>query len=144
MWFASGALLLIAATATAQDAAFVQEYAASEAVDGPGTVYLLAIASGLLEPSTSYTAESIADATVDDAARFADGSQLSVAQFSYLVSIYLDTPRGLMGTLFPGPRYAVRDLRREEILLFADDAGAPMPGEAALRTIRRALSREAQ
>lgn len=135
LWFIF-ALALVGSTG-AQEGQFVDSYSSSEAVDGSRTVYLLAIGAGTLEPTTPYSADAVERATLAGLERYAAEKPISLSELAFLVSRYFDIRPGLMGRLFPGPRYALRDLRREDIVLYDVDAAAPVPGAVALRTIRR-------
>lgn len=133
-------LVYLASTAVAQQASFTASYAASDAVTGERTIYLLGIAVGRLEPGTPFSAAAVEQALVRGAETYATGAPLALGEFAYLLSNYFQIEPGMMGRLFPGPRYALRDLRRERIILLEADASSPVPGDVALRTIRRALA----
>lgn len=131
--------LAVTVSAWAQSADFVANYAARERVRGDETVFLLAIATGMIPADAAFTPESVASATLPVAGRFASDQPLSLAGLAYLITRYLDIRSGLMGRLLPGPRYALRDLRHERIVLYEANPQAPVPGGVALRTIRRAI-----
>jgi hypothetical protein len=135
-------LVFLGSFALAQQASFVQAYADSESVTGTQTIYLLGIATGRLEPTAPFSEDSIARATIREAQEYATAQTLSLSEFAFLLATYFTIEPGMMGRLFPGPRYALRDLRREQIILYEADASSPVPGDVALRTLRRALDWE--
>jgi len=135
LWFVFA--LASVGSSAAQEGQFVDSYATSEAVDGSRTVFLLAIGAGTLEPTTPYSAAAVEQATLTGLEQYATEKPISLSELAFLVSRYFDIRPGLMGRLFPSPRYALRDLRREKIVLYDVDAAAPVPGAVALRTIGR-------
>jgi hypothetical protein len=101
--------------------------------------YAVLAAAGILPP------EAPLEAALEPKSRKALGwserpaeDALTVAEFSYLVMQGFDIPGGLMYRLFPGPRYAVRELRFRRILTERVDAGEPIRGVQALRVIGNA------
>lgn len=141
LWRLAWLLLFLTITigAFAQRADFVERYASRDAVPGDETVFLLALATGRLPADARFTAEAVDQATIPDARALATSAPLTLGELSFLIARYLEVQPGLMGRLLPGPRYALRDLRNERIVLYEANAGAPVPGEVALRTIRRAV-----
>lgn len=138
------AMALFAANGVvAQEAAFVARYAESESVTGVETAYLLSIATGLASPGDPFDAQTVQESAPQRVRDLVTQDPLTLGEFSFLLTTYFEITDGLMGRLFPGPRYALRDLRRERVLFFRADAGSPVPGETALRTIRRAAALEA-
>lgn len=125
--------------AVAQEARFVSRYAAEDAVTGTETIVLLAIGRGLLEPDAPMTQRTLERASLPAVERYANDEPLSLAEFAYLVATYFEIQPSLMGRLFPGPRYSIRDLRSERIIFYEADAATPVPGEVALRVIGRAV-----
>ena len=131
--------MALAVTAMGQQARFVDEYAQQPRVDGAETIYLLAVATGELDVTTPFSLDVAEQAAGERTRHLADRDTLTLSELAFLISSHLDIRTGLMNTLFPGPRYALRDLRRERVILYDVDAASPVPGEVALRTIRRAL-----
>ncbi len=126
----------------AQSAVFVEAYAQSEAIRGDQTVFLLGIAIGRLEPDAQYSDAAVERAAIRSTEQYAAGEPLTLSEFAYLLSEYFEIRPSMMGRLFPGPRYALRDMRAERVLFYEADAAAPVPGDVALRTMRRALAWE--
>lgn len=126
-----------------QSAEFVESYATLDAVTGDQTVFLLGIAVGRLEPDARFDDGTIERAAIRSVEPYATAAPLNLSEFAFLLSEYFEIRPSMMGRLFPGPRYALRDLRTERVLFYEADAAAPVPGEVALRTIRRALAWEA-
>lgn len=136
-WFTL--LVLLGSLAFAQRASFTASYAASRQITGDQTIYLLGIAVGRLDPGAAFDESAVEQAMIRGVEEYATDNALSLGEFAFLLSSYFEIEPGMMGRLFPGPRYALRDLRRERIILYEADASAPVPGDVALRTIRRAL-----
>lgn len=135
-------IALVGLSLFGQSASFVEAYAQSEAVEGDQTVFLLGIAVGRLEPDAQFNAAAVERATIRSVELYAASEQLTLSEFSFLLAEYFEIRPSMMGRLFPGPRYALRDLRSERVLFYEADAAAPVPGDVALRTIRRALASE--
>ncbi|MFW6212344.1 MAG: hypothetical protein ACOC8L_05545 [Spirochaetota bacterium] len=136
-------LALVGLTLSGQSAAFVESYADSEAVAGDQTIFLLGIAVGRLEPDARFDESTVQRAAVRSTLAYAVPAPLTLAEFAFLLSEYFEIRPSMMGRLFPGPRYALRDLRTERVIFYEADATAPVPGDVALRTIRRAMTWEA-
>ncbi len=78
-----------------------------------------------------------------DLSRYGVGSasdEVSLGVFAFMLQQELDLPRGIGSTLFPGPRYAVRDLRFLGIIVQSGDAASAISGEEALSLTGRALA----
>lgn len=65
---------------------------------------------------------------------------VSMGQFAFWVARAFDIPGGVMYSLFPGPRYALRELSARRIVPGRPDGGRPISGEEALRIIGNALA----
>jgi hypothetical protein len=136
-------LVGLAGAIAAQSASFVETYAEAPAIGGAETLYLLGVAIGRLEPDDPFTEANVTRAAIRGTEEYVE-RELTLHEFAFLVAEYFVVRPSMMGRLFPSPRYALRDLRSERILLYDADALARVPGDVALRTIRRALEWEAQ
>jgi hypothetical protein len=131
----AGAALL---PAWAQSNGFIDSVIGSKAINASEAAYLILVAS-----------ENLGDD--DDAARaFAmleqlkwvpDGlkadSPINFGQFCYMLMRAFGIKGGLWYQLFPGPRYAYRELRYQVVVQGATDPMMPVSGAAAMRLIGR-------
>ena len=67
---------------------------------------------------------------------------VTLDQFSYMIMTAYNMKGGLMYRLFPGPRYAVRELRHKKILQGISYSTMSLSGERAFRIIGRVLEME--
>lgn len=68
------------------------------------------------------------------------GDTISAGEFAFLLQNQLDLPRGLLSGFFPGPRYALRDLKFLRIIQERAHPDTPISGERAMRILGRALA----
>lgn len=66
-------------------------------------------------------------------------SPITLGQYSYLITRAFDIKEGLFYRLFPGPRYAVRDLAFLGIVREHPNAGRALSGEEAVRILGNTL-----
>ncbi len=69
-------------------------------------------------------------------------SPVTLGQFSHIVMSAYSMEGGLMYRLFPGPRYAVRELRFKKIIQGKTYSTMHISGERAFRILGRVLERE--
>ena len=69
-------------------------------------------------------------------------SSVNLAHFSFMIMSAYNMKGGLMYRIFPGPRYAVRELRYKKILQGKSYSTMSLSGERALRIIGRVLEKE--
>jgi len=60
---------------------------------------------------------------------------ITVGEFSFLIIQLLDLPAGMLYSIFPGPRYAVRELVARGVLAAGVHPGATLSGSEALRIL---------
>ncbi|MBL8965736.1 MAG: hypothetical protein JNG85_01935 [Spirochaetaceae bacterium] len=136
------ATLIFAAVlgAAAQSNALVDELLAQEPARVDYAAYL-ALAAGGAVPETASPAEALEAARAKGwlpAAR-AGEEPLRLDEYSALVMRSLGLKGGLLFSLFPGPRYAYRELAYRGVV---NDSGGPkrrIPGDEALRILRLAM-----
>ncbi|WP_319477947.1 hypothetical protein [Marispirochaeta aestuarii] len=113
-----------------------------ERLSAGSAAYLLTV----LEGDASYGSREEAFGALRSEAVFeflglaAPDAEVNLGQFAHLVQRKLDLPRGLGSTLFPGPRYSLRDLKFLQMVQGRGAPDSPVSGERALRIIGRALS----
>jgi len=132
------ALLLVASAAglSAQSNELIDALL-EEAEAGFGETVYLALTAGELIPE---------DASVEEAVRELDARQwnvkaksaedpMSLGEYSYLLMRIFGIQGGLMYRLFPGPRYATRELAFLEIVRGNPSPGRTLSGEEAMRIL---------
>ena len=105
--------------------------------------YIVLVSQGLLADEASPQEAVQALTNYPSLKRFAESrptETMSVGEFSFLLQELLSIPKGMFSSVFPGPRYAVRDLRFMGIIQSRATAGMELSGERALRILNRALS----
>lgn len=60
---------------------------------------------------------------------------ITLGEYSYLITKAFDIPGGIMYHLFPGPRYAVRELKYMGFVDNNSDPGALVSGDAVVRIL---------
>lgn len=60
---------------------------------------------------------------------------ISVGEFAYLTVQVLDLHGGLLYSIFPGPRYALRELESRRLIPLTAHPGDPISGRAALQVL---------
>jgi hypothetical protein len=135
--------ILIVATALglgAQSNQLVDDLLAEEQATLGKTAYMTLAAAGLVSPDSSPAVavqmlgelgwlDSIAD----------EDAPISVGQYSQIVMQAFEMPGGLMYRLFPGPRYATREMAYRGLLDRALEPGDPLSGEEVLRILSYVL-----
>ena len=61
-------------------------------------------------------------------------------RFAYMLMLSYDRSGGIFYSLFPGPRYALRELRHERVIRDGGDPNDPLSGSRGLRLVGRMLS----
>ncbi len=64
-------------------------------------------------------------------------SAIRMDEYSYLLMLAYDLNGGFMYSLFPGPRYAIRELRHEIVLSDTEDPSQLLPPHRAVRILER-------
>ncbi|NCN06002.1 MAG: hypothetical protein GW949_10275 [Spirochaetales bacterium] len=109
---------------------------------GHGAYILLVTSQAIDEASTP--AQAVEELLAyDSGSRFANHQPtdtIDLGEFVYLTQDILEIPRGLWSSVFPGPRYSLRDLEFLGIIQGQAATHSIITGERALRIINRALS----
>ncbi|MCF7929533.1 MAG: hypothetical protein K9L68_12225 [Spirochaetales bacterium] len=104
-------------------------------------VYLTMVASGQLEENAGEEdALSALEATGWNLPSKAVESPITLGEASYLYMKALDIPGGLFYSLFPGPRYAYRELLYLDLIPRRSGPGVTVSGEEAVGLLSRALA----
>ncbi len=134
-------ILLTAGIAAAQSSTRVDRILARVSIDNRSAAYLAVASANLIDPDDSGTVAlevlgdlgfNVESLDPDEPARLAD--------FAYMLMLAHDLPGGIMYSLFPGPRYAYRDMRHERLIRGSGDPGEPFSGRRAMRIVGRVLS----
>ena len=132
---------LIASPAVSQTAERIDEILDQEELTAGAAAYIAA-ASGNVVSDSADGAEALnaladlgfpADAvSVDDPVR--------LDQFSYMLMLSHERSGGILYTLFPGPRYALRELEHERVVRGGGDPGDTLTGSRGLRLVGRLIT----
>jgi hypothetical protein len=137
-------LLLIAPlTIFGQSNQLIDEILGQQELQIGHAAYILLVTTQDLDESATTSQAFTALTSTPVGSRFANKSPqdtLSLGEFAYLAQGLLTIPKGLFSTIFPSPRYAVRDLRFMGIIQGRSYPGMAISGERGLRIINRALS----
>ncbi len=106
---------------TVGSAAYIAAASGGLIGEGDGPEDALAALADLGFPSDSVSAE----------------ETVRLNQYAYMLMLAHDRRGGLMYTLFPGPRYAFRELRFERVIEGRGDPIDPLSGSRALRLAER-------
>jgi hypothetical protein len=134
------AALLSVGSAAAQTAAELERFLALPAVTYGDAAWLILNAAGTSLPESS--AGGAYRFAADNGwlpQKAAAGTPLTLGGLSLLVIKAFDIRGGVMYTLFPGPRYAYRELVYRKIIGGRAYSGMPVSGERLLRIVSRAL-----
>lgn len=134
------ALLLLSLPSMGQSAERIDEYLERQRLDVAQAAYLAAASASLIPADSG--AEQALDALSERGFEMRQESlqaDVRLDEFSFMLMLAHDLPGGFMYALFPGPRYAYRDLRYERIIEGGGDPGEPVSGRRAMRLVGRAM-----
>lgn len=137
--------LLAAVTAPAvlcaQSAASMDAILEQEMLSFGAASYLLLAAQGEIEDDADFAqaAEMMADTQPVFSDKDADAA-LTLGEYSFLIMKVYGRSGGLMYRLFPGPRYAVRELTFIKAVQGSAYPNAHVSGERAVRILERFLT----
>ena len=129
-----------------QSAARIDGILASPGLSIGDAAYLATLSAEVIDPRQDAAAavgmlRAIA-AGAEHRDRYADRdleSDATLGDFSYMLMLSHDLSGGFWYGLFPGPRYALREMRWRGIVAGQNYALQPLDGERALRMITRIL-----
>jgi hypothetical protein len=139
-WAVLALLALFVLPAAAQSNAILDQILENPRLNYGQAAYLVLTASGKLP-------ESVAPAAAADAleglgwrieARAAE-DPVSLGEYSWLLMRALELKGGVFYHLFPGPRYAARELAYRRLIQGKAHPGRPVGGEEAVRLLAGAL-----
>jgi len=64
---------------------------------------------------------------------------VTLSEYAWMIMTVYDIPGGLLYTIFPGPRYALRELRFQEIIQDVAYPKMDVPGQRAVHILGRAV-----
>ncbi len=125
---------------TAQSNTVIDELLEKERADFGRTSYMVLSASGLIEDNTTME-ESIKYLTNQgwDMEYKEPGAYITLGEYSFMLMQYFKMESGIMYKIFPGPRYAARELFYLKLI---DGDGSPerfISGEEVIRILGRLM-----
>jgi len=134
-------LVFSLAAVSAQSNQVIDQVLAEQWATYGKAVYLVLVASGAIpeEASLQAAVEALEEAGGRMPIRDPD-APITLGAFSFLVMQSLGIPGGLFYTLFPGPRYAARELKYLGFYTGRFASGRYLTGEEALRILGNALA----
>jgi len=136
-------LILVATTAwgdpsDSADQRTIDEILAQPAIDFPHAAWLIGRAAGTFDDTIDPGSASKKAIALGWGAASPPGTPVSVATYSQILVKALGFPTGWVYNLFPGPRYAFRELTFRRIVPGALDSASLVTGEAAFRYLQAA------
>lgn len=142
-WFISVAIALIVTgpgALCAQSADIMDVVIAEETLTFGTASYLILLSRGEIDEDTSFSEAAKKISEIISIYREKEEADfLSLGEYSHLLMSVYENPGGLMYRLFPGPRYALRDLAFRGVVQNKRGAGAPISGKEALNVLERFL-----
>ncbi len=141
MFLVAVLVLFTGGIAAAQSATRVDRILARVSIDNLSAAYLAVASANLMDPDDpgSIALEVLGDLGFDVQSLNPDETA-RLADFAYMLMLTHDLPGGIMYSLFPGPRYAYRDMRHERLIRGGGDPGEPFSGRRAMRIVGRVLA----
>ena len=134
--------LTAVSTIASQTPERIDELLDADSLDRGEAAYIAAASAGVVEADASNDAA--LDALVERGFSSDRAEEPQVAarldEFSHMSMLAHDISGGFMYSLFPGPRYAYRELRHEGVFSRGGDPATQVSGAYALRTVGRLLS----
>lgn len=141
VFFAAIFLFGIALSAFGQSADRIDEIIEQERLTQGSAAYLAAASAEIVAPDASdqQALEALAEEglSADD---LESDEPISLGEFSYIFMLAHEMPGGVMYTIAPGPRYAYRQMRHEQVFRSGGDPNDTVTGTRAMRLIGRMLT----
>ncbi len=101
------------------------------------TAYMVFTGAGLLEEGADVSAglKLLEEASWSPLAGKGADDPLTLGEYSFLITGAFNIKGGLMYRLFPGPRYAARELKYLDIIDRDSDPSLPVSGEDVMRIL---------
>jgi hypothetical protein len=134
-------LLVAAAGITAQSPEIMDNLLESDAATFGESAYMIAVGSGIAEDDVSIpeAVKLIEQKGWSKSGREAD-SLVTLGEFSFMVMEALELEGGIMYSLFPSPRYAVRELAFKGFVTSEPHPGNLVGGDDVLSILSLAVS----
>lgn len=127
------------ATPPADDQRILDEVLAQKDLDFAHAAWLAGRASGLFDETVDPAAAAVQAQSLGwRKAGSGPAAAVTLADYSQILVRAFPLPTGLLYSLFPGPRYAYRDLVFLKVIPGTVDSGSTVSGEAALRYLQAA------
>jgi hypothetical protein len=135
-------VIAISAPLFSQSNEIIDQILLEERLSAGSAAYLLTMLDGDVpfESREEAFAAARSDVVFERFGLTSSAGEVTLGLFAHLVQNKLDLPKGLGSTLFPGPRYALRDLRFLKMIQGRGAPDSPVSGERALRIVGRALT----
>jgi len=135
-----GSMLFAATAVFGQSNVFMDKLLETDSVTAGQAAYLVLVATDQLAESADEARafDALAELGWVPEGASAD-APMPVKDFSYILMKALDLRGGFMYALFPGPRYAYRQLVSSLVIQGRSDPGMHIAGTAALMMLGRAL-----
>jgi len=118
--------------ASAQSSSVMDAVVGESAIRAPEAAYLVYVASGkLTEEASTENAFALLQQEIPVPA----DRPLKASEYAFLLARSFPLPRGVLSTLFPGPRYSWRDLVSQGLFSTQADPDEPVTGVDALRIL---------
>lgn len=130
--------VVTAASVVAQSSEFVDQLLADKQTTYGQVSYLVLVASeNLSEDSDVTRAFEQLDALGWAPAGASADSQVTMASYASILMRAFGLKGGIMYTLFPGPRYAYREMAARQVIQGKSDPGMSVDGSSAIRMLGR-------
>jgi hypothetical protein len=123
----------------AQSNTLIDRILAEKNISAENAAYILLAGKGLIVDNTAPAAALESMKEQFPASGIEAESSLTLGQYCLLVQTVYGLPKGLMSSIMPGPRNALKDMKFLNIVQGHGYAKDPVSGERALRILQRAL-----
>jgi hypothetical protein len=133
-------VLLFPVAAAAQSAASLDAVLDEEVLSFGASSYLVLAAVGEIPDETAFSqAASLLKERIPFFSERTAAEEVTLGEFAYMLMELTGPSGGLMYTLFPGPRYAARELTFQKAIQGSSFPNSSLSGEEALRILERFL-----
>lgn len=141
-FFLAGSLMLFLflGQSAAQSNETLDSFLEQEKASFGHSAYMILTAAGILDEETSVdeALAALAGSEVEGPSRTAEEA-ITLGEYSYLLMQALEIRGGLMYRIFPGPRYAARELKYLDLIPGDAGPGRSLSGTEAVQILGRAL-----
>jgi hypothetical protein len=130
----------LSAQIQAQSNQILDEVLQAEATSYGDAAYLVLVAAGIV-PEETGPEEALRQPVVSSwkIEEKTSGDPVSLGEYSFMLMKTFELKGGLLYRIFPGPRYASRELAYRRIILGSKDPRRHVPGEEALRLLAQVI-----